>query len=62
MVMILVNLDRSKGLTERMDVEVGDWEYTQLVDYVNVPLWCVRCHGVGHVIENCNNNFVNNVW
>jgi hypothetical protein len=35
--MILVNLDLSKGLTESIDVEVGDWEYTQLVDYVNVP-------------------------
>ena len=33
MVMILVNLDLSKGLTERMDVEVGDWEYTQLMEY-----------------------------
>ena len=44
-----------------MHVEVGDWEYTQLVDYVNVPFWCVICHGAAHVIENCTNNFVNNV-
>jgi len=60
--MILLNMDLSKGLTESMDVEVGDWEYTQLVDYVNVPFLHVRCHGVGHVIETCTNNFVKNVW
>jgi hypothetical protein len=38
---ILVNLDLSKGLAECIDVEVGDWEYNQTLDYINVPFQCV---------------------
>lgn len=35
--MILVNMDLLEGLIESVDVDMGDWEYTQILDYVNVP-------------------------
>jgi hypothetical protein len=53
---ILVELDPSEGLYESMKLIVGDRTYVQLLDYLNVPFWCVRCHRVGHVVNDCDKN------
>jgi hypothetical protein len=57
---ILVELDPRNGLYESMDLQYGDKKLTQILDYVNMPFCCVRCHIVGHVVKDCGFKFHEN--
>lgn len=51
MVNILVNLKVFGGLYDSIDLVVGNKMHSQVLDYVNLPFRCVRCHKAGHLFE-----------
>jgi hypothetical protein len=53
MAQIFVELDPSEGLYESIKLVVGNQNYVQLLDYLNLPFWCVRFHCVVHVVVDC---------
>jgi len=46
---ILMEIDPSEGLFEYIKL----WTYAHILDYINVPFHCVRCHNVDHVLADC---------
>eukprot|EP01018_Ginkgo_biloba_P032610 Gb_14068 [translate_table: standard] len=59
---ILVEINVSQGLFESMELVAGGKSYTQVLDYVNFPFRCVRCHQYGHVLKDCGKIFSRQVW
>lgn len=57
MAQILVDLDPCQGLFETISLVMRDRTYTQVLDYVNIPFECTRCHKVGHFFSDCELNF-----
>ena len=54
---ILVELDPQQGMFETISLEMGDSSYTQVLDYVNMPLMCARCHKVVQILSDCELKF-----
>jgi hypothetical protein len=54
---ILVDIDVSQGIFESMDLVAGKRIHTQMLDCVNFPFHCVRCHSYGHVLKDCDLSF-----
>jgi hypothetical protein len=48
---ILVEMDLREALVEAIDIKVHRWNYTQTLDYVNVPFQCTRCHTYVHLAK-----------
>jgi hypothetical protein len=46
---ILVDLDVSRGIFETIDLVFKEKRYSQMLDYVNIPFLCLRCHLYGHL-------------
>jgi hypothetical protein len=50
-----------KGLAENIDIELHN-EFTQPLDYTNLPFRCMQCHIYGHGIAYCLKPFIKKVW
>jgi hypothetical protein len=61
MAQILVDLDPHQGLFVSMELVMGDCNYTQHLDYVNIPFQCSKCHQVGHAMVDCDRSFQNKI-
>lgn len=48
-VQILVEMDISKGLPEKICLASPRESWTQLLDYEGIPFRCRKCHLTGHV-------------
>jgi hypothetical protein len=58
----LVDLDISKGLFESIDLVLEGKRYVQLLDYVNIPFRCSKCHLYGHVMKDCSKPFFKKIY
>ena len=45
---VIVDIDIRRGLFEIIYILYGDKSYTQVLDYSNVPFWCMSCHIYGN--------------
>jgi hypothetical protein len=59
---VLVEMDMSGGFFELIDLVVGGHKFIQILNYVNVPFRCVKCHMIGHVLAKCSVLTVKNKW
>lgn len=46
-------MDLEKGLHKAIQLNLGGWIHTQIVDYVQIPLKCNICHTYRHFAQNC---------
>ena len=46
---ICVEVDISKGLLDQFIIKVGDFVWTQILDYENTAFCCRHCHQAGHL-------------
>ena len=52
-VVLLVEVDISKGLLFEIEIVRGNHSFSQRVDYWDLPFRCRRCCQVGHLQKNC---------
>jgi len=50
---ILVHLDTREGLVESYQLQLGDINQWQILDYEGIPFRCRWCHEVGHLYKDC---------
>lgn len=53
MARILVSLNPSRGLAQKINFQYKDYVFEQILDYENLPFWCHRCHEYGHLAKDC---------
>ena len=53
---ILVDVDLSKELPESLMIEKSGHKFFIIVEYENLPLFCINCSDVGHSLANCKKN------
>lgn len=53
---ILVEMDVSKGLPEKIFLGSPRGVWTQVLDYEGLPFPCMKCHMTGHVAARCSSN------
>ena len=46
---VIVDIDIKRVLFEIIYILYGDKIYTQVLDYSNVPFWCISCHIYGNM-------------
>ena len=46
-------VDLSKGLPEQINLKIGDFHWTQSLDYENTAFRCRHCHQTGHLQSTC---------
>jgi hypothetical protein len=59
---VLVEIDTSYGMIESFHIVVGERMHSQVLDYFNLPLWCIWCHLYGDIIADNSKPFVIRVW
>ena len=50
---VLVLLHFRNGLPDELFIKKGSSELCQPLDYLGVPFRCYRCHGFGHLLNEC---------
>ena len=50
---VLVLLDLRNGLAYDIDINHGEYVFSQSLDYVGIPFKCNRCHDYGHLVSHC---------
>ena len=50
---VLVLIDFRNGLPADSVIKRGSSEFSQPLDYLGVPFRCYRCHGFGHLLNEC---------
>ena len=50
---ICAEIDISKGLPDQIILKVGDFYWTQTLDYENTAFRCRHCHQTGHLQNTC---------
>lgn len=50
---ICAEIDISKGLPDQIILKVGDFHWTQTLDYENTAFRCRHCHQTGHLQNSC---------
>lgn len=50
---ICVEIDISKGLPDQINLKVGNFHWTQPLDYENTAFRCRHCHQMGHLQNAC---------
>lgn len=53
MARILVSLNPSRGLAEKINLQYKDYVFEQILDYEYLPFRCHRCHAYGHLAKEC---------
>jgi hypothetical protein len=48
-VRILVEIDLCEGLLEEFEISWGKWNFTQDLDYWDIPFRYMSCHIVAHI-------------
>ena len=43
----------SKGLPDQINLKIGDFHWTQTLDYENTAFRCRNCHHTGHLQSSC---------
>jgi hypothetical protein len=38
---IFMDIDLKEGMEETIDIDFGDTVYTLILDYLNIPFWCM---------------------
>ena len=51
---VIVEIDIRIWIYEIIYILFGDKIYPQLLDYSNVPFWCISCHTDGNIFKNFN--------
>jgi len=46
---ICAEIDMSKGLPDQINLKIGDFHWTQSLDYENTAFRCRNCHHTGHL-------------
>jgi len=57
---ILVDSDLKDGLAKEITIKKGSKSIVQPLNYCGLPLWCIRCHIYGHLVEKCDLLFERN--
>ena len=52
-VRICSQIDMSKGLPDQIVLKIGDFHWTQPLDYENTAFRCRNCHLTGHLHRSC---------
>jgi len=50
---ICAEIDMSKGLPDQIILKIGDFHWTQTLDYENTAFRCRNCHLTGHLHRSC---------
>ena len=50
---ICAEIDMSKGLPDKINLKIGDFHWTQNLDYENTAFRCRNCHHTGHLQSSC---------
>ena len=50
---ICAEIDISKGLPDQINLKIGDFHWTQTLDYENTTFRCRHCHQTGHLQKDC---------
>lgn len=50
---ICAEIDLSKGLPEQINLKIGDFHWTQPLDFENTAFRCRNCHLTGHLQSSC---------
>lgn len=50
---ICAEIDISKGLPDQIILKIGDFHWTQTLDYENTAFRCRNCHLTGHLHRSC---------
>lgn len=53
MARILVSLNPSRGLAQKVNLQYKDYVFEQLLDYEHLPFRCHICHEYGHLAKDC---------
>jgi len=61
---VLVLLDFRLGLPVELVIKKGNNDFYQPLDYLGIPFRCYRCHGFGHLANECSLSFkkFSKVW
>ena len=67
---VLVLIDYQNGLPADLVIKRGSSEFSHPLDYLGVPFRCYRCHGYGHLMNECllpfnknsSSGFVHKIW
>ena len=51
MARILVNLNPSRGLAKKINLQYKDFVFEKILDYEYLPFRCHRCHEYGHLAK-----------
>jgi hypothetical protein len=55
-------MEINKGFFEFIQLVFMHKIYTQILDYINIPFQCSRCHLYGHVLKDFSKPFTKNQW
>ena len=50
---VCAEVDISKGLPDQINLKIGDFVWTQILDYENTAFRCCHCHQIGHLQNSC---------
>ena len=50
---ICAEIDMRKGLPDQINLKIGDFHWTQTLDYENTTFRCRHCHHTGHLQSSC---------
>lgn len=50
---ICAEIDMSKGLPDQINLKIGDFHWTQALDYENTAFRCRNCHNTGYLQSSC---------
>ena len=50
---ICVEVNLEKGLSEALQLTVGEWSHIQELDYEHIPFKCLYFHVYGHFVKRC---------
>lgn len=50
---ILVSLNQSRGLAQKVNLQYKDYVFEQILDYEHLPFRCHICHEYGHLTKDC---------
>jgi hypothetical protein len=45
-----------------MVIELKGRQHCRILNYIGVPLWCVRCLAYGHVVSKCALQLTRKIW
>jgi hypothetical protein len=58
---ILVEVDIKEGLVDNIKIIMGAHTHKKIMDYMRIPLICVKCHSYRHVADECSFSFTKKV-